>query len=484
MTLEIGTGHQRSPFVTPENGKKLLAQFPVIHALPLELLPIAAERRRAQHLTKRFEHLFLACFFVVDVVLILLALRLAGAMYMHVRLGIEPRPKPVVVDLDLYPIVAVVWAVILQFLPVFDFDHPTSLFRQCATLFKGAVVCVLAMVTIFYLFSIPPPRLYFMYFWVFDLALLMGFYSLLRVAQRWARARGRNIRNVLVVGAGSNAQAVIAAITSRAWSGLRVVGVVGPDAEGGVHGVPMVGGLDRLPSLLRAGLIDEVIIALPSNSHDTVLQLSHDLQRFPVRVNVVPDVADLLLVTSTVASLWGVPLLSVRQTAITGPRWLLKRALDIAVSGVLLVCVAPILAIIALAVLLESGSRSTEIDKGQEPQIKRPGDPRVTPFGAHMRRLSLDELPQLINVLRGDMSLVGPRPELPSIVERYAPWQHARHVVPPGMTGWWQVNGRSEAPMHLNTQLDLYYIQNYSMLLDLQIMARTIAVIVRGRGAF
>ena len=117
-------------------------------------------------------------------------------------------------------------------------------------------------------------------------------------------------------------------------------------------------------------------------------------------------------------------------------------------------------------------------------KIKRPGDPRITPLGAFLRRFSLDELPQLINVLRGDMSLVGPRPELPQLVATYEPWQHVRHVVPPGMTGWWQINGRSEVPMHLNTQLDLYYIQHYSVLLDLKILARTASVVIRGRGAF
>jgi lipopolysaccharide/colanic/teichoic acid biosynthesis glycosyltransferase len=108
----------------------------------------------------------------------------------------------------------------------------------------------------------------------------------------------------------------------------------------------------------------------------------------------------------------------------------------------------------------------------------------VTPLGAYLRRTSLDELPQLVNVLRGEMSLVGPRPELPWIVERYESWQHARHVVPPGMTGWWQVNGRSELPLHLNTRLDLFYIQNFSVLLDLRILARTVGAIIRGRGAY
>jgi lipopolysaccharide/colanic/teichoic acid biosynthesis glycosyltransferase len=115
---------------------------------------------------------------------------------------------------------------------------------------------------------------------------------------------------------------------------------------------------------------------------------------------------------------------------------------------------------------------------------KYPDDPRVTNVGKFLRRYSLDELPQLLNVLKGDMSLVGPRPELPWLVDRYDSWQRKRFAVPQGITGWWQINGRSDKPMHLNTEDDLYYVYNYSLWLDIQILLRTPWVVVRGRGAF
>jgi exopolysaccharide biosynthesis polyprenyl glycosylphosphotransferase len=111
-------------------------------------------------------------------------------------------------------------------------------------------------------------------------------------------------------------------------------------------------------------------------------------------------------------------------------------------------------------------------------------DPRVTRVGRFLRKTSLDELPQLINIFKGDMSLVGPRPEMPYLVEMYEPWQRKRFAVPQGITGWWQVNGRSDKPMHLNTEDDLYYVQNYSLLLDIQILFKTILVVLRGKGAF
>ena len=115
---------------------------------------------------------------------------------------------------------------------------------------------------------------------------------------------------------------------------------------------------------------------------------------------------------------------------------------------------------------------------------KTPDDPRITKIGHILRRTSLDELPQIFNILRGDMSLVGPRPELPFLVRNYKPWQYKRFAVPQGITGWWQVNGRGDKPMHLNTEDDLYYIQNYSILLDIQILLKTFWVILRGEGAF
>ena len=194
-----------------------------------------------------------------------------------------------------------------------------------------------------------------------------------------------------------------------------------------------------------------------------------------------------------------------------------KRIFDLLFGFLALLFAFPLMLIAALLVFLEDGApiifRQTRVGRngnlfeiykfrtmiknaeqlqvqatGQDRHGKRlhktKDDPRVTRVGRVLRRFSLDELPQLFNVLAGTMSLVGPRPEVPYLVETYEPWQHKRFAVLPGMTGWWQVNGRSDRPMHLHTEDDLYYIQNFSIWLDLQIILRTVWVVISGKGAY
>jgi exopolysaccharide biosynthesis polyprenyl glycosylphosphotransferase len=196
---------------------------------------------------------------------------------------------------------------------------------------------------------------------------------------------------------------------------------------------------------------------------------------------------------------------------------MVKRAFDLIVGSVIQIFVAPVMILIAFAIKISSPGpilfkqrrvgengrlfwmykfRSMIVDadtqlrevirEDEEGNIihKTPHDPRITYIGRFIRRTSLDELPQLFNVMKGEMSLVGPRPELPFLVEKYEPWQRKRFAVPQGITGWWQVNGRSDKPMHLHTEDDLYYVQNYSLLLDMRILIKTIWVVLRGKGAY
>jgi exopolysaccharide biosynthesis polyprenyl glycosylphosphotransferase len=260
-----------------------------------------------------------------------------------------------------------------------------------------------------------------------------------------------------------------------------------------------------------------VLIALPLRAHQETIDLITRLQQLTVSVRVVPDLFDLAFARTGIEDIDGIPIVSLRDPAITPVRRAIKRGFDLLVASVaLILCTLPF-TIIAIAIkrdsrgpvifkqqrVGESGKLfwmlkfRTMID-GADSQLpdlikkqvdgqivfKHKDDPRITRVGRWLRQFSLDELPQLINVIKGEMSLVGPRPELPWLMAEYAPWQLKRFNVPQGMTGWWQVNGRSEKPTLAKTRDDLYYIQNYSLRLDIIILLKTIGAVLRRTGAF
>jgi exopolysaccharide biosynthesis polyprenyl glycosylphosphotransferase len=301
---------------------------------------------------------------------------------------------------------------------------------------------------------------------------------------------------------------------------VEFVGYIDDDAgkqQQMVAGLPVLGSIDAATEIIDQYEIDEVLIALPPYAHTRLATLVAKLYERPVHVRVVPDYFGLAFFGATVENLGGIPLIGLRDPAIDGFQRFVKRLFDIVVAFLGVVVLAPLMAVVAAAIKIEDGGpilyraprvgengriftmlkfRSmivgadriqvtvNQIDGHGQIHHKQKDDLRVTRVGRVIRRTSIDELPQLFNVLLGEMSLVGPRPELPWLVEKYDLWQRKRFAVPQGMTGWWQVNGRSDNLMHLNTDQDIYYIQNYSLWLDLQILWRTVAVVVNGKGAF
>jgi exopolysaccharide biosynthesis polyprenyl glycosylphosphotransferase len=301
---------------------------------------------------------------------------------------------------------------------------------------------------------------------------------------------------------------------------LKLIGFLDddPDKQGrSILDLPVLGTLKDVRSIVSSHAVDEVLIALPSRAHERLNELVAVLYDQPIRVRVVPDFFDLAFHNATVESMGGILFIGLRDPAIDGVQRLVKRLMDIVLSVLGLVLLSPVFLITAIAIKLQDGGpifykaervgengktfqmwkfRSMVLgaDKMQDSVIQRDNqgnivhklsnDPRVTRVGRFIRRTSIDELPQLFNVLKGDMSLVGPRPEMPWMVEKYELWQRKRFAVPQGITGWWQISGRSDAPMHLHTEHDLYYIQNYSLWLDIQILWKTLAVVVTGKGAY
>jgi exopolysaccharide biosynthesis polyprenyl glycosylphosphotransferase len=320
------------------------------------------------------------------------------------------------------------------------------------------------------------------------------------------------------VGAGEGGRDVCRMIRSHRWAGLKPVGFLDDRLEPGteVEGIPFLGKTAQARDIVSLLDVNEVVIALPLKRYDRFFAMLDEWLALPATVHIVPDHIKSTLFRTHLAELAGVPMITLRKPSLSPFERAVKRAFDLIMTCILLVPALPLGLLIAIAIRLDSpgpvvfrqlrvgeGGRQFQmlkfrsmvkdaeqqqeaflLDGNGEPAQKDPDDPRVTRVGRFIRRTSMDELPQFLNVLRGDMSVVGPRPELPVFVERYEAWQWQRLQVPQGLTGWWQVNGRSDKPMYLHTEDDLYYIQNYSLLLDIRILWRTAAAVLKREGAY
>lgn len=346
--------------------------------------------------------------------------------------------------------------------------------------------------------------------------------SAARVARYMAaaqlRKQGLGLDRVLIVGADEIGRAVMRNLVARPELGYQVVGFVDDDlSKGDLGRFRALGGLESVGSALKAERIDEVIITLPWMYHRTIMGLVRSCEAAGVRARVVPDLFQLSLSRVDFDDMGGIPLMGLKAAAIPRAGRLLKRALDIGLSFVSLLVLAPILALIVVLIRLDSPGPAVftqrrvgeagrlfdifkfrsmqlgaeeqqaqlqELNQASGPLFKIKSDPRLTRMGRFLRRWSLDELPQFINVLRGEMSIVGPRPGLPSEVAQYQAWQRQRLEVPPGITGLWQVSGRSDLSFDEMCLLDVYYIENWSSGLDLNIMMRTIPRVLFAEGAY
>lgn len=326
-----------------------------------------------------------------------------------------------------------------------------------------------------------------------------------RVGLRWMRRRGWNLRHVAIVGVGRLGQITARTLARNSWTGIKVAFFVSHHTQTRRHdcvGVPVAGGIEDLERLLDERPIDAVYLALPSPLAGRIPDLLKRLERFSVDVRIVPDVHPRYLPQSMqVSELEGMPILSYRECPLNGLGGFTKRLGDVIGALFGLVIFGPIMAAIALAVRLSGPGpvifKQQRVSLGGEvfqiykfrtmvehsvPEesagwTKR-NDPRITPIGRWLRRTSLDELPQLINVLRGDMSLVGPRPERPELIDRFRDdWRGymLRQHVKAGITGWAQVNGlRGDTSLRKRLQYDLFYIRHWSVWLDVRILFLTL----------
>lgn len=403
--------------------------------------------------------------------------------------------------------------------------------EQLGSIFLAVTIGnVVAMAVVaFTLRGLDVPRLIVVYTWGLSILAVWVSRSLMEQALRATRRAGLDLERVLIIGAGEDGRAILHKIASAPHLGYQVVGFIeqatsqpatdrreessatGPSIFS-PSAPPILGSLSDLTPLLRRHEVSEVVVADPRLTHAEILDIVAACDRGRVNVKVFPDIFHLVMREVSVSELGGLPMLRVRDVNLRGWNLLVKRALDVVISAALLVLLSPVIILVAILVKLTSPRgpvffiqervgvdgrpfacvkfRSMRVDAEAEtgPVWALKNDARTTGLGRCLRRFSIDELPQLVNVLLGDMSLVGPRPERPYFVEefkRLIPRYDKRHQEKAGVTGWAQVNGlRGQTSIEERTLYDLYYVEHWSPGFDLSILIKTVAAVIRGRNAY
>jgi len=322
------------------------------------------------------------------------------------------------------------------------------------------------------------------------------------------REQGWNLTRVIIVGAGDLGQTVARRIKAADWTGFSLAGFFDDDpslAGKDVDSIPVLGRLDELATYLQSRQDDnysyEVWIALPLRAEEQVKQILHDLRHTPVAIRYIPNIFGFRLINHDVSQIGGIPIIDLNVTPMVGFNRFIKAVEDWVLAAIILTIISPLILLIAIGVKLSSPGpvfyrqervswngapfqmlkfRSMPVDAEQQTGAvwAKKGEQRATRFGAFLRRTSLDELPQFINVLKGEMSIVGPRPERPVFVDKFKdeiPDYMMKHMVKAGITGWAQINGwRGDTDLEKRIEYDLYYIENWSLWFDLKIIFLTV----------
>ena len=459
---------------------------------------------------------------ILDAILINLSFVLGYYFRFNVLLFITPGSVPIFEEyFKVLIFITLVWLAIFKIIGLYDQKKFTSLIDEAAMLFLGITLSTLVLF-----------GLLFMYreFWVSRLVIVnawwisLVFLGLVRVArfgfERYMRSRGWGIRRTLILGAGEMGKLLALKLVRDRSLGYRAEAFLDDDPTKlgeSYHGVRVLGDLSQTAKIIESRGIAEVVIATPKIPARKVMDIITECERFGVEFKIVPGILELIASRVDVDELAGVPLLTVSEIQLKGFNAVLKRSADIVLTLLGIIALSPAYLLFATLVkatspgpvffahervgldgrtfpMLKFRSMIKDAEKlfpQLEPMsevegylFKMKNDPRITPLGRFMRRWSIDELPQLFNVLFGHMSLVGPRPPLPREVEKYSLWHRKRLRVRPGITGLWQVSGRSLLPFEDMVRLDIYYIENWSLWLDLKILLRTVPVVLFGTGAY
>ncbi len=416
--------------------------------------------------------------------------------------------------LELLPFVLVLWPVVFYFHGLYQVRAGRSRVDESLTTLVAILLATLLMSGVTYWYrppQVPGSLEYFTYsraflglFALLDLAAVVSARLGLRALLRRIRLRRHNLQRILVAGAGALGREITQKILAHRELGFEVVGFLDDDPgkqDASFAGVPVLGTLDQAEEVLAARRVHQVFIALPPGAHAKIMRLLEVLGRECVDVRLVPDILQYVTLKASLEDVDGTPVINLSQVPLQGWNSLVKRLMDLGLAGFGLLACLPFFPLLAVAIWLEDRGpifyrqermgldgrrfqilklRSMRVDaeSSSGPVWAVRDDPRRTRLGSLLRRWSLDELPQLWNVFKGDMSLVGPRPERPSFVQEFkhkVPQYMVRHRVRAGITGWAQVHGwRGNTSIRKRIEYDLYYIENWSLKLDFKILWMTL----------
>jgi len=464
---------------------------------------------------RRFNRLLVVFYVTADALLGLSAFVIAYTIRFHT--GLIPITKgvpPLRQYLALLPFIAVLVPLGFHLQSLYRLRRGRSRVDDFFAVFVGSILTVLMGVgaTNYVQIYIAPnvrgayevSQAVWVLFLVLNVALTYSLRQLMREVfeRRWRSGIG--LRRVLIAGSGELGRLVADKIIEHRELGYQIVGFVDDRATGdhlGYRGLPLLGTIDHTADIAARESIDHLYVALPPEQHIRMIELLDITSRECIDVKVVPDLLQVIALRARLEDLDGVPVININEPSLQGVNALIKRAIDIVLSSIgLVVFAVPIALIAALVRLTSKGpaffrqermgldgkpfsivkfrSMHDEAERETGPVWTQRDDPRVTMLGRFLRRSNLDELPQLWNVFRGDMSIVGPRPERPHFVEQFKhriPQYMLRHKVKSGLTGWAQVNGwRGNTALDKRIEYDLYYIENWSVRLDLKIMWLTV----------
>ncbi len=419
-------------------------------------------------------------------------------------------------------IAVVLWGVLFAFHRLYQAEYLFGGFREYGNVINACTLGVVGLILYTFLVRADEydiSRKWLVMVWLFSISSVeMGRFLYRRVVYH-LRERGFFTRRVLIVGANEEGQQVAAQLHNSPRAGIEILGFVDPQVAPGTQasGFPVLGDLGSLGSLIGRLEAEELIVIPTALDREALLGLYRDWGKDGVRIRLSSGLYELFTTGVRVKEEGFVPLFTLNRTRITGVDAILKAVVDYAIASTAIVLLSPILLFIAILIKRNSCGpvihrrrvvglygrvfdafkfrtmvpnaeaclqASPELQKEWEETGKIQNDPRITGVGRVLRRFSLDELPQLFNVLRGEMSLVGPRMITPAELNHFGRWRYNLLTVKPGMTGLWQVSGRSDVSYEERVRLDMHYIRNHTMWLDLHLLVATVTAVLAGRGAY